>query len=82
MCRLGGWTLFGSRNCCWVRFRGLNFEIRLGLRDSGAYRISVVKRVLKLIKGTKHCRLWAFTSIAAGVRWALGSTWPEPGFGD
>ena len=60
-------TFFGGQGCCWVRFRGLNFAIRLGLRDSGAHRILVVKRVLKLNKGTKHWRVRAFVSIAARV---------------
>ena len=74
VCGLDGFgTVFGSRGCCWVRFCGLNFGIRLGLRDSGAYRIMVVKHVLKLNKGTKHWSYRVFISIAAGMWWALGS---------
>ena len=61
-------TFFGSRGCCWVQFRGLNFGIRLGLRDSGAQHILVVKRVLKLNKRTKHWCLQAFINIAARVQ--------------
>ena len=74
---------FGGRICCWVGFCGLNFGIRLGLRDSGAYSILVVEHVLKLNKGTKHWRLRAFIIIAAQVRLArrcMGLSWVS-GFG-
>ena len=55
----------GGQDCCWVQFHGMNFGIRIGLKDSGAYGILDVKSVLKLNKGTKHWHLQAFISIAA-----------------
>ena len=51
----------------------MNLGIQLRLRDSGIYRILVVKCVQKFKKGTKHWHLWVFISIAAKVRWAQGS---------